>query len=149
MLVKVDRASMAHGLEVRSPFLDHELAELAATIPVDWKLCEGKGKQIIFRAWGDRFPRELFMRPKMGFAAPVSHWIRGILREFLQDHLNSSRFLRRDLVSPLFLRELIREHEDMRRDNSRFLWGLLMLELWFERLEQARNVAQAPSTGQF
>lgn len=149
MLVKVDRASMAHGLEVRSPFLDHELAELAAAIPLDWKLRDGKGKQIVFRAWGDRFPQELFVRPKMGFAAPVSHWIRGILREFLQDHLSSSRFLRRDLVSPPFLRELIREHEAMRRDNSHWLWALLVLELWFERLEQARNAAQRPSAVEF
>ncbi len=148
MLVKVDRASMAHGLEVRSPFLDYELAELATAIPVEWKLYKGSGKQIVFRAWGDRFPQELFVRPKMGFAAPVSHWIRGILREFLQDHLNSARFLRRDLVSPLFLRELIREHENLRRDNSRYLWALIMLELWFERLEQSRNASQLPSTGE-
>ena len=147
MLVKVDRASMSHGLEVRSPFLDHELAELASIIPLDWKLRNGKGKQIVFRAWGDRFPHELFVRPKMGFAAPVSHWIRGILREFLQDHFNSSHFLSRDLISPRFLRQLIREHNAMRRDNSHWLWALLVLELWFERLDRARSTAQLSPAG--
>jgi len=149
MLVKVDRASMANGLEVRSPFLDSELAELASAIPIDWKLRNGKGKQIVFRAWGNRFPRELLIRPKMGFAAPVSHWIRGILRDYLRDHLSSSRFLRRDLVSPRFLAMLIKEHEEMRRDNSRWLWALLMLELWFERLETAPGTTQTPGTGNF
>jgi len=149
MLVKVDRASMANGLEVRSPFLDSELAELASAIPIDWKLRNGKGKQIVFRAWGDRFPQELFTRPKMGFGAPVSHWIRGILREYLQDHLGSSRFLGRDLVSPRFLETLIKEHEAMRRDNSRWLWALLVLELWFERLEQVSGTTQTPGIGDF
>ena len=122
MLCKVYCSSMAHALEVRCPFLDHELAELAGSIPNAWKLRNGKGKQIIFQAWGDRFPAELFVRPKMGFAAPVSHWLRGILREYLHDHLESARFVGRDRVSPKFLRELFAEHDSLRRDNSRWLW---------------------------
>ena len=136
MLVKVDRASMAHALEVRSPFLDHELAELAAAIPTSWKMRNGQGKRIVFAAWGNRFPPELFHRPKMGFAAPVSSWLRGSMRAFLRDHLNSPSFLNRGLISAEFLAVLMREHDTLRRDHSRWLWALLMLKLWFDSLDQ-------------
>ena len=72
MLVKVDRMSMANSLEVRCPVLDHELAELARTIPHAWKIREGKGKYILLRALGDRLPAELLNRPKMGFGVPLA-----------------------------------------------------------------------------
>ena len=135
MLVKVDRMSMAHGLEVRSPYLDHELVEMAMAIPNNWKLREGRGKDIIYRAWGDRFPEVLFHRPKMGFAAPVPVWFRTSMRDVLYDVLTGPRFLSRGIVSPTFMRRLIVEHDKLHRDHSSWLWALLMLELWFESLE--------------
>jgi asparagine synthase (glutamine-hydrolysing) len=132
MLVKVDRMSMANSLEVRCPLLDHELAELAATLPHSWKIRGGKGKRILVEALGDRLPPALLNRGKMGFGVPLAHWFRGSLRGFLWDHLTGSRFFGRGIVSPEFVRSLLAEHDSGRRDNSFWLWSLLVLELWLQ-----------------
>src|SRR5260221_3692791 len=89
MLVKVDRMSMANSLEVRCPLLDHELAELAWTIPNQWKTCNGSGKLILIEAMKDRLPPGLLDRPKKGFAVPLPKWFRGELRPMLNDLLRS------------------------------------------------------------
>jgi asparagine synthase (glutamine-hydrolysing) len=139
MLVKVDRMSMANSLEVRSPLLDHELAELAMSIPHSWKMRNGKGKQIFLKAVGDRLPPELLRLPKKGFGVPIAAWFRGSLRPMLWDHLTSRTFLERGMISERFVRHLLSEHDSGRRDNSHWLWMLLMLELWFRNLEQVRT----------
>ena len=136
MLVKVDRMSMANSLEVRCPVLDHELGEMAASIPHDWKIREGKGKFIFLRAVGDRLPPALLDRPKMGFGVPLALWFRGSLKAFLRDHLASSSLEKRCIVSPKFVQQLLAEHDSGRRDNSHWLWSLLMLELWLLQLDQ-------------
>ena len=136
MLVKVDRMSMANSLEVRSPMLDHELAELAATIPHAWKISGGQGKRILLDALGDRLPAPLLNRPKWGFGVPLADWFRGSLREFLRDHVTAAQFLDRGIVSPEFLRGLLDEHDSGRRDNSHWLWSLLVLSLWFQEIGQ-------------
>ena len=132
MLVKVDRMSMANSLEVRSPLLDHKLAEFAARIPHAWKMRDGKGKQILIEALGDRLPPALLTLPKKGFGVPLGPWFRGPLRSLLWDHLTGARFLNRDIVNPPFLRKLLEEHDRGRRDNQHWLFGLLMLALWFD-----------------
>ena len=134
MLVKVDRMSMANSLEVRCPVLDQELAEYAASIPNAWKVRHGRGKQIFIEAMADRLPAALLNRPKMGFAAPISVWFRGSLRQFLRDRLMDPKFLNRGIVSPVFLERMLREHDSGRRDNQHWLWSLLMLEEWFVQL---------------
>ena len=92
MLVKVDRMSMANSLEVRSPLLDHELAELAATIPHAWKIGDGRRQGILLDALGDRLPPELLDRAEDGLSGyRWRHWFRGSLREFLWDHLTAAR----------------------------------------------------------
>lgn len=131
ILVKVDRMSMATGLEVRSPLLDHRLVEFASTLPHHWKIHGGKGKQILRKAFGDRLPENFFTRPKQGFGIPMEAWFRGPLRDFLYDHLESSAFAGRDILRPGKIRLLLTEHLQGRRDNSVFLWLLLMLEMWF------------------
>jgi asparagine synthase (glutamine-hydrolysing) len=127
--------SMANSLELRCPLLDQDLAELAATIPNSLKIHEGRGKYIFAQALGDRLPAELLTRKKMGFGVPLASWFRGSLREMLWDHLSAPQFLARGIVSPPFVRGLLEEHQIGRRDNSRWLWALLMLELWFLSLE--------------
>jgi asparagine synthase (glutamine-hydrolysing) len=144
MLVKVDRMSMANSLEVRCPMLDHELAALAARIPHRWKMRNGVGKQIFIDAVGDRLPRELLHRPKMGFGVPLPMWFRGPLRDFLRDHLTSRAFLDRGIVSRGFLEHLLDEHSSGRRNNHHWLYMLLMLELWFREWE--RTSAAAPQS---
>jgi asparagine synthase (glutamine-hydrolysing) len=135
MLVKVDRMSMANSLEVRCPLLDHELAELAARIPPSLKIRDGQGKYIMLRALGDRLPPELLHRRKMGFGVPLAAWFRGPLRTMLWDSVTSDKFFSRGIVSPPFVRRLLEEHDSRRRDNSHWLWALLMLERWFVSLE--------------
>jgi asparagine synthase (glutamine-hydrolysing) len=136
MLVKVDRMSMANSLEVRSPLLDHRLAEVAAGIPHGWKVEGRQGKRILREALRDRLPPELFALPKKGFAIPLAQWFRGQLRPMLRDLLLSPKFLGRGIVNPPFLGALLEEHDSGRRDNSHWLWSLLMMELWFRQLEQ-------------
>ena len=131
MLVKVDRMSMAASLEVRSPLLDHELADFAMTIPPDLKLRPGRGKAIFVDAVGDRLPPALLTLPKKGFAVPLSKWFRGTLKSFLWDHLLSREFIGRGMVSEPFVRILLEEHQSGRRDNTSWLYALLMLEMWF------------------
>ena len=147
MLVKVDRMSMANSLEVRCPLLDHKLAELAAAIPNGWKLRGGKGKQILLRAVGDRLDPALVNRPKMGFAVPLRHWFRTSLRTFLWDHLTSAEFSQRGIASPMFVRALLDEHQSGRRNNSIWLWMLLMLELWFRLIEEERGAPALRESG--
>ena len=145
MLTKVDRMSMAASLEVRCPLLDHRLAEFAATLPHEWKMSpQGTGKAILLEALGSRLPPALLNRPKMGFGVPIAAWFRGPMRDFLRDHLTSREFLGRGLVSESFLHLLLREHDSGRRDNSIWLWRLLMLELWFQHSRLAHQHVAAP-----
>ncbi|MBV9300561.1 MAG: asparagine synthase (glutamine-hydrolyzing) [Acidobacteriaceae bacterium] len=135
MLVKVDRMSMANSLEVRSPLLDHELAEFAMSLPHKWKMRNGRGKQIFLKAVGHRLPSELLKLPKKGFGVPLALWFRSSLRTMLWDHLTSRVFLDRSIVSERFLKHLLKEHDSGRRDNSYWLWMLLMFELWMRSFE--------------
>ncbi|MDX2179991.1 MAG: asparagine synthase (glutamine-hydrolyzing) [Bryobacteraceae bacterium] len=141
MLTKVDRASMGASLEVRCPLLDHKLAEFAARLPHSWKMKDGKGKQILLKALGDRLPPELIHRKKQGFGVPLAHWFRGALKPMLNDLVLSDKFLGRGIVQPEFVRYLIDEHQRGRRDNYYWLWRLLFLELWFRNLEAERPAA--------
>ena len=133
MLVKVDRMSMAASLEVRCPMLDHELAEVAARIPYPWNLRNRTGKRMLIKSMGDRLPREILERKKKGFGVPLSIWFRSSLRSFLWEHLTARSFLDRGIVRGEFVRHLLQEHDAGRRDNSHWLWMLLMLELWFRK----------------
>ena len=146
MLVKVDRMSMANSLEVRCPVLDHELGELAASIPHASKIRVGKGKHILLQAIGDRLPPAILSRAKMGFAVPLRLWFRTSLREFLQDHLSSSMIAARGIVSQPFMQRMLAEHDSGRRDNSHWLWSLLMLELWFQRVHQPSTTSPYDQT---
>ncbi len=146
MLVKVDRMSMANSLEIRSPMLDHELAELAVRIPLSWKLKKGRRNDIFIRAVGHRLPQELLRHPGRAFGVPLGRWFRGSLRSFVWDHLTSRPFLDRRMVSAQFVMHLLEEHDSGRRDNHRHLWKLLMLELWFQEdgsLQSAATSAEA------
>jgi asparagine synthase (glutamine-hydrolysing) len=130
LLVKVDVASMAHALEARSPFLDHELMEFAARLPVDLKIRGGVGKYLLKRALADILPEPVLRRRKMGFGVPLARWFRGELREFVSDTLLGGRALARGYFRPAAVRALVEEHLRGREDRSNHLWDLTMLELW-------------------
>jgi len=146
MLVKVDRMSMANSLEVRCPLLDHELAEFAASLPTAWKMSAGKGKRILTDAVADRLPPELLTRPKMGFGVPLQHWFRTSLHDFLRDHLTSRSFRERGFTNAAFLDTVLREHQSGRRDNSMWLWSLLMLALWLRWMEEPATAPAGPTS---
>lgn len=130
LLVKVDITSMANSLEARSPFLDHEVMELAARLPVNLKLRGGQSKYLLKRAFADLLPPENVNRRKMGFGVPVGKWFRGPLRSLLEDALLSQQSLNRKYFKPQILRRMVADHLEMRADHTFSLWNLLMLELW-------------------
>lgn len=132
LLVKVDGASMAHGLEARSPLLDHVLVEWAAALPQQVKMAHGVTKALFKSAMMPYLPAELLHRPKMGFGCPIDEWFRHELREFAYDVLLSRRATGRGLFRPGYIRRLLDEHCTRARDHHMRLWALLILELWFQ-----------------
>jgi asparagine synthase (glutamine-hydrolysing) len=132
LMVKVDVASMAHGLESRSPLLDHVFVEWAAELPEQLKLAHNETKALFKSAMEPYLPNELLYRPKMGFGCPVDHWFRGELKELAYDVLLSRSASERSLFRPDYVRCLLDEHCTLTRDHQTRLWALLMLELWFQ-----------------
>ncbi|MBV9687246.1 MAG: asparagine synthase (glutamine-hydrolyzing) [Alphaproteobacteria bacterium] len=132
LLVKVDVASMAHGLETRSPLLDHLFVEWAAGLPERLKLTRGISKALFKSAMAPYLPPDVVYRPKMGFSCPIDQWLRNELKELAYDTLVSHSASGRGLFRPARIRRLLDEHCSMRRDHHQQLWALLMLELWFE-----------------
>lgn len=132
-LVTVDRASMACGLEVRTPFLDHALVELAGQIPSPLKLRGWETKYILKRALRRYLPGMIVTRRKQGFGVPIGPWLRGPLRPVLVERLAPERVSRLGLFDPVIVRQLVAEHVEGRKDNRKILWALLMFDAWRER----------------
>jgi asparagine synthase (glutamine-hydrolysing) len=132
-LVKVDRASMAYGLEVRQPLLDHELLELAATIPSAYKIRDGQTKWILKQACGDLLPAGHLSRPKRGFEIPVDRWLRDELAPMFRDVVLSSSGPAADLVDRRRVASLFEEHFRGRGRHGAVLWSLLVLSRWAEK----------------
>ncbi len=130
ILTKVDIASMAYGLEARCPFLDTQVAELAARMPIEFKQTSAGGKRILIDTFRDLLPPSIQNRSKMGFGVPLDHWFRGELRPLLYDTLLDSRSLSRGFFKPESVRRLVEEHDQRRWDHSYRLWALLCFELW-------------------
>ena len=131
LMVKVDVASMAHGLEARSPLLDHVLMEWAVGLPEEVKMARGVTKALFKSAMEPYLPAELLYRPKMGFSCPVDHWFRNEIKELAYDTLLSQSAKQRGLFRPDYVQRLLDEHCGFTRDHHTRLWALLMLELWF------------------
>ena len=130
LLVKVDRASMAVGLEARSPMVDHEFMEFAARLPAGMKMTLLDRKAIFKKALRKVLPAAILDRSKMGFGVPLDLWMRGDWKDLLHDVLLSRRALQRGYFDAGRLRRLIDEHGAGARDRHNQLWALLMLEVW-------------------
>lgn len=130
MLVKVDRMSMAHGLEIRCPLLDHRIIEFAATLPSDLKYRGRVSKYLLKRHLDGRVPASAIYRPKQGFEIPLARWLRNDLYGFALELLFSSRALGRGYVRSERLRLLWDRHQRGIRDHSAQIWTVLMFELW-------------------
>lgn len=130
LLVKMDRATMAHSLETRSPLLDHVLMEFVASLPPTMKLQGGQKKRILREAMRGVLPEAILTRPKMGFGAPVSSWFRNELSQMARDLLLSSDALQRGYFKPDAIARMLNNHSTGKEDRGAYLWDLLVLELW-------------------
>lgn len=144
LLVKVDIATMAHGLEGRAPFLDHELMEFAAALPTRLKVRGGEKKRLLRRLAARRLPSELLALPKKGFGVPIDHWFRAELREFTRDTLLDGRLARRGYFHMRVVEQMIEAHASGRANWHLQLWNLLMLELWHRMFIDARPSGPPP-----
>lgn len=133
LLVKTDMASMSCSLEVRAPFLDHELVALAAGLGDDL-LVRGSRTKVVLRALAeDHLPREVAVAPKRGFGVPLAAWLRGPLDGMAREWLNGERFSAREILREGAALELLDRHRSGREDWSSYLWLLLVLEAWHRR----------------
>ncbi len=128
ILTKVDRASMAHSLEVRVPFLDHTFVAWTAGLPTAVKLRGGSGKDILKKSLEPVLPRDILYRNKMGFAVPIDMWFRGSLRDRIESAVTGDRLKQSGHFVPESLDRLVREHRSGKRDWSPVLWSLLMFD---------------------
>ncbi|MCK4417010.1 MAG: asparagine synthase (glutamine-hydrolyzing) [Candidatus Latescibacteria bacterium] len=130
ILVKVDRMSMAHSLEVRSPILDHKLMEFVGRLPSSYKLRGSESKYIFKKMNENVLPRDILYRKKQGFCVPLAAWLRGDLKEFARETLFSSESSLGNYFNVAYVKDLWRRHQGGRQDYSAPLWGLMMFELW-------------------
>ncbi|MFP4280846.1 MAG: XrtA/PEP-CTERM system amidotransferase [Halochromatium sp.] len=135
ILTKVDRASMAHALEVRVPILDHPLVEWISGLPPTLKIRDGEGKYLLKKAMQPYLPNEIMYRRKKGFSVPVAEWFRGPLRERLREQVLGERMHDSGLFDMVFLQQLVDQHVDGARDHSPALWSLLMFDGFLKRLD--------------
>lgn len=136
ILTKVDRASMAHSLEVRVPLLDHRLVEWASSLPPELKLRGGTGKYIFKKALEADLPTEVLYRTKMGFSVPMAAWLRGPLAQRARDALTGGAIAECGYFEPTVLDRLLSEHASGRADHGTTLWSLLTLDAFLRRTQQ-------------
>ncbi|THF63658.1 amidotransferase 1, exosortase A system-associated [Pseudothauera nasutitermitis] len=140
---KVDRASMAHSLEVREPLMDHPLVEWLAGLPRELKVRGGEGKVLLKRAFEPMLPHEVLYRPKMGFAVPLARWFRGPLRQRVRDAVLGETLAATGWFDARQLRHLVEAHQSGARDYSAPLWSLLMFEAFLRNAGAASGALPA------
>ena len=132
-LVTVDRASMANGLEVRSPLLDRDVVDFACRLPMEYKLNGLKTKYILKKVAEELLPRNIVYRKKKGFGVPLAKWLTSDLKEFMLDYLGQERLERQGLFHYPYVKQLIDEQLNKNKDNRELLWTLLVFQTWYER----------------
>ena len=130
LLARLDITSMAHSVQARSPFLDHQFMEFAARLPEGMKVANGRSKVALRRALRNIVPKEVLSHRPRAFRAPVDQWLRGELRDLSYDLLLSLRSRGRGYFQPHFVERMLREHRNGTRDWHAQIWNLMMLESW-------------------
>tara|TARA_R110001599_G_scaffold353742_2_gene596045 strand:- start:20990 stop:22882 length:1893 start_codon:yes stop_codon:yes gene_type:complete len=133
ILTKVDRASMAHSLEVRVPLLDHKLVEWISGLPPELKLKGASGKHILKKALEPHLSKDILYRSKMGFAVPLASWFRGPLKQRVQDSLLGERLASTGFFNQTFLESMVKRHQSGVSDFSPHIWSLLMFDAFLAR----------------
>ena len=134
ILVKVDRAAMANGLEVRCPLLDQELVEFACRLPMQYKLHGLKTKYLLKKAAAGILPDSIINRKKKGFGIPISKWLTGELKSYMLDYLGEERIKRQGYFNYPYIKGLIDDHLHKRKDHRKLLWTLLIFQIWHDRV---------------
>jgi asparagine synthase (glutamine-hydrolysing) len=147
LLVKIDRATMAHSLEARSPFLDHVLMEFVASLPSDLKLAGGQQKRVLKAALRETLPEGILARPKMGFCVPLERWFREELRDMAYDVLLAPHAIQRGYFRPQEVTKLLDAHCSGEANHAKYLWDLLVLELWHQTFIDDHGRITSASTG--
>tara|TARA_B100001250_G_scaffold324714_1_gene288313 strand:- start:2706 stop:4517 length:1812 start_codon:yes stop_codon:yes gene_type:complete len=135
--VKVDRASMAYSVEVRSPFLDYRIVEYARTLPVNFRFKGSFRKKILRDILTEYIPEKVFDAPKMGFGVPIKNWIRKELYEQFINVINSDLLARFDLIDNKKIEKMFNAHIEEKADYSAYLWRIFVLQKWLEKNESA------------
>ncbi len=133
MLTKVDWMSMKNSLEVRVPFLDHRVVELAFSMQSAFKLRKGRGKYILKETFKDILPPGLVDRPKAGFEVPISRWLKTDLRFLIEQNLAEDRIREQGIFEYEIIKKLIRDYMSNRTDTSWMLWNLIVFQHWHDK----------------
>ena len=142
---KVDRASMAHSLEVREPLMDHQLVEWVATLPSDLKIRSQEGKFLLKKAMEPLLPNDVLYRPKMGFSVPLARWFRGPLKQRVRDAVLGERLANTGWFQRPYLEHLVNAHQSGASDYSAPLWSLLMFEAFLRNVVDSEGAAGHPA----
>jgi asparagine synthase (glutamine-hydrolysing) len=137
LLMKVDKMSMAHALEVRVPFLDYQFVEFCATIPGDFKLKGFTTKAIFRSAMKGILPDAILRRGKQGYSLPIKNWLRQELREYMTELLTSSPLMKQ-AFNLTYIQRLITEHQEYRANHNHILWALINLAVWYRMFVETR-----------
>ena len=133
ILVKSDRMSMAHSVEVRPPFLDHRIVEFAATLPAGLKIRGACQKYILKQLMKGKLPKSILLRKKVGFDIPTHEWLRGPLRSLLEETVTSGASEHGELFQPNILETYVSQHLERQANLGYQLWGLMLLFLWMKK----------------
>jgi asparagine synthase (glutamine-hydrolysing) len=142
VLMKVDKMSMASSLEVRVPFLDHELVEFATGLPPEWRMRGFETKTILKEAMLEYLPREILYRKKQGYSLPIKNWLRNELRDYARHEIERSELVR-EVFEPAAIERVWGEHLARQHNHNHLLWALLNLALWHRRFFSGRRAVAA------
>jgi asparagine synthase (glutamine-hydrolysing) len=145
LLIKSDRMTMAHSIELRVPFLDYRLIEFAATLPSNLKIRGNQTKYILKQALTGVLPRSIIHRRKFGFPTPLASIFCGAAASYLQDTLLGQAALHRQYFEPKFVRRVVHEHVKGVHDHHKILWRLIVLEEWHQQFVDRNGLAARPA----
>lgn len=142
---KVDRASMAHSLEVREPLMDHPLVEWLASLPSSLKVKGNEGKWLLKKTMEPALPNDVLYRPKMGFSVPLARWFRGPLKMRVREAVLGETLASTGIFDQSYLKHLVEAHQSGARDYSASLWTVLMFEAFLRHSGVAGRTASSPA----